>query len=101
MVTVFRHLVFVLAFAAVLPWPQSCFAAGLDGWGARYAQAEQARVLQIEARRAENLAQGLVSLESQDQPREKVTDRDVAVELLKLTASLLVPGLGIVIWLAE
>ena len=101
MVTVFRHLVFVLAFAAVLPWPQSCVAAGLDGWGARYAQAEQTRVRQVEAKRVENMAQGLVSIETQEQPREKLTDRDVAVELLKITASLLVPGLGLVIWLAE
>lgn len=102
MVSLFRRLVLVLAFASVLPWSQSCYAAGLEGWGARYAQAEQSRIRAEEVKRVEMQAQGLVAVGDEgDAPKAKVTDREVAVELLRLTASLLVPGLGIVLWLAD
>ncbi len=102
MVTLLRRLVLVLAFASVLPWSQSCYAAGLDGWGARYAQAEQSRIKAEDVKRVEMQAQGLVAFADDGElPKSKVTDREVAVELLRLTASLLVPGLGIVLWLAD
>lgn len=96
-----RRVLILIAFCAVLPWSQTCSAAGLDGWGARYAVAESNRVKMLELKSAEVSAQGLVGTAESDAIPERVSDRQVAVELIKITASLLVPGLGIVFWLAD
>lgn len=93
-----RKFVLVLAFATVLPWPESCLAAGMNGWGARYAQVEQQRLADVAAREAQALT-GEGGAEPADSPPAK--EQSAVLDVVKVAATILLPGFGLILMLAD
>jgi hypothetical protein len=101
MVRTFKKWAWALTFVVAVPGAPVSASAGLNGWGARYAAAEEQRLLKAANPSVAQTESAFAGADDETGPPTKTAERSTAMEIARFAAALLIPGLGLILWLAD